>query len=103
MELYFIRHAEAQTPAIDTKAPDRLDRIDRYGSGDYEGPLTDRGRQQAKAAGQFLARRGIETVISSPTTRAKQTAEIALSEAGGRSDIVLMDELRAAEALINDI
>ncbi len=96
MELYFIRHAEAQTPSIDPRDPERLERLDRYGSGDYEGPLTERGREQAKDAGRFLARKGIETLLASPTTRARQTAEIALAEAGLESDILLMEELREA-------
>jgi phosphohistidine phosphatase len=54
------------------------------GSPDAERPLTDRGRQQARAAGAALKRLGVEldACLSSPKLRAKDTAELACAELG---------------------
>lgn len=58
--LWLLRHAEAAD-----------------GSPDDERPLTDKGIQQAEAAGRALARLGeeIDVCLSSPKLRAVQTAE----------------------------
>lgn len=45
-------------------------------------PLTDRGRDQARAAAERLAGRGITRILSSPLTRAQQTAEIVADRLG---------------------
>ena len=50
--------------------------IIRHGDPDYTtDTLTDRGRMQAEAVGQRLAKIGIERIFSSPRGRARQTAE----------------------------
>ncbi len=43
--------------------------------GDIERPLTSHGLDQARQVGQHLAGRGIERVLASPATRARQTVE----------------------------
>jgi phosphohistidine phosphatase len=60
--LWLLRHAEAAD-----------------GQPDEERPLTDRGVQQAEAAGRALGRLGerIDVCLSSPKRRALQTAELA--------------------------
>jgi phosphohistidine phosphatase len=65
--LWLLRHAEA---------------VD--GSPDDDRPLTDRGMRQADAAGLALARLGthIDVCLSSPKTRALQTAKIACEHLG---------------------
>jgi phosphohistidine phosphatase len=65
--LWLLRHAEAAD-----------------GQPDEERPLTDRGVQQAEAAGRALARlgEGIDVCLSSPKRRALQTAELACDPLG---------------------
>jgi phosphohistidine phosphatase len=65
--LWLLRHAEAAD-----------------GAPDDERPLTDRGLQQAEAAGRALARLGekIDLCLSSPKLRALQTAERACEPLG---------------------
>jgi phosphohistidine phosphatase len=54
------------------------------GSGDAARPLTDRGREQAAAAGRALAELGLipEACLTSPKKRALQTAELACEGLG---------------------
>jgi phosphohistidine phosphatase len=63
MDIYFLRHGEAE----DT-APDQTD---------AERPLTKKGRKQARKAGKWFAKNGIscEVIVSSPLLRASQTAK----------------------------
>lgn len=65
MRLYFMRHADA----VQREA---------WSGEDAARPLTDKGRQQAAAAGSGLAklRPGIDAIISSPFSRAYETAVI---------------------------
>jgi len=72
MELYFLRHGEAE-PA----AP---------GGTDDARQLTDRGRQETLAVAQALHRAGVrpEVILTSPLLRARQTGE-ALEEVFGVS------------------
>ncbi|MDQ1729909.1 MAG: phosphohistidine phosphatase [Pseudonocardiales bacterium] len=67
-QLVLIRHAKAADGPVD-----------------LERPLTDRGRRDAGAIGQFLARAGIslDLVVVSPALRARQTWERAQSELAG--------------------
>ncbi len=68
--LYIVRHG--QTASSARKA---------Y-SGQSDIVLTDRGRAQARAAGAQLAGAGIDIVVSSPLSRARDTAQ-AIAEATG--------------------
>jgi phosphohistidine phosphatase len=72
MDLYLIRHAEAVSR-------------DDANYADEERPLTDKGRQQARAIALTMAARNIrfDAVISSPLVRARQTAEIMLQNLRG--------------------
>lgn len=60
--LHFLRHGEVHNP-------DRIlyARLPRF-------RLSDRGREQAAAAGRYLADRPLATIYSSPLLRARQTA-----------------------------
>jgi phosphohistidine phosphatase len=73
-QLWVLRHAEAEPHGT------RLDSDRR---------LTERGEEQARAAGVALARLdpGFEVVLFSPKLRARQTAELAAAEwgKGGRA------------------
>jgi broad specificity phosphatase PhoE len=55
-------------------------------------PLTDLGRLQAREAGAWLRGQGIELVLSSPLSRARETAEI-VAEASGAEGPVAVEEL----------
>ena len=79
MQLYFLRHGEADWPGW-TKPDD-------------ERPLTDFGKKEVRQVGKFLDRLKVkpDLVVSSPLPRALQTAEIAAEQ--------LKTKLRQDEAL----
>src|SRR6185436_16717380 len=68
--LYFVRHGESELNAAG------------LGAGHSESPLTEKGRQQAKQAGQEAKDLKIDYVVCSPLSRARETAEIIAKEIG---------------------
>jgi phosphohistidine phosphatase len=68
MTIYFLRHAEAEDLA----------------ESDFDRKLTPKGLQQAAKVGKFCAGHGLEptVILSSPVTRARQTAEIVAGALG---------------------
>jgi phosphohistidine phosphatase len=68
MELYFLRHGEADWPD--------------WQKSDDERPLTKRGKKEMREIAAFLARLKVrpDLVLTSPLPRAAQTAEIAAEE-----------------------
>jgi phosphohistidine phosphatase len=66
--IWLLRHGDAQD-----------------GSPDAERALTDKGREQARAAGAALKALGVEldACLTSPKVRAAETAEIACEQVGG--------------------
>jgi phosphohistidine phosphatase len=79
MQLYFLRHGEADWP--------------HWTKPDDERPLTDFGKKEVRQVAKFLDRLGVKPglVVSSPLPRALQTAEIAAEQ--------LKTKLRQDEAL----
>jgi len=79
MQLYFLRHGEADWPGW-TKPDD-------------ERPLTDFGKKEVRQVAKFLDRRksNPDLIVSSPLPRALQTAEVAAEQ--------LKTKLRQDEAL----
>ena len=65
MPIYLIRHGQSKFNAV---ARDGIDPLI------YDAPLTELGMEQADLARQKVAEYGIQQVISSPLTRAVQTA-----------------------------
>ncbi len=65
MQLYFLRHGEADWPS--------------WQKSDDERPLTKRGKKEMHEVGAFLARLKVcpDLILTSPLPRAAQTAEIA--------------------------
>jgi phosphohistidine phosphatase len=65
----FLRHADAEDSAMD----------------DFSRRLTPKGLEQAERAGTFCARAGLvpDAVLTSPVTRALQTAGIVAAKLGG--------------------
>jgi phosphohistidine phosphatase len=68
MTIYFLRHAEAEDQA----------------ASDFDRKLTPKGLQQAEKVGKFLFSHGLApaVILSSPVTRARQTAELVASALG---------------------
>jgi phosphohistidine phosphatase len=68
MTIYFLRHAEAEDLV----------------NSDFDRKLTPRGLEQAAKVGKFCASQGLtpSVILSSPVTRARQTAEIVAKALG---------------------
>ena len=56
--------------------------LDRLQGHELSPPLTDLGREQAQEAAEALADRGVVRLLSSPATRALETAEIIAAHLG---------------------
>lgn len=96
MHLILHRHARAAARDPETWPDDRLR------------PLTDEGRRIERRVARALVRLGIEAdvILTSPFTRARETAEILCEELGHDVPAVTTDALAAApdlEALQRDI
>ncbi|MFI6348355.1 histidine phosphatase family protein [Streptomyces sp. NPDC050560] len=63
----------------------------RY-AGSSDVPLTERGRRQAERLGAWVARRGVDAVVCSPLSRARETAAPAAGRLGLAPHVV--EELR---------
>lgn len=89
MHLILHRHARAHARNPDTWPDDRLR------------PLTDDGRRIERRAARALVRVKIEPdlVLTSPWTRARETAEILVEELGLETDAVSTDALATAPDL----
>lgn len=68
--LYFVRHGESEL------------NLRRIYAGQTDTPLTDRGRAQAKAAGDQAKTIKIDVIVSSSLNRAHETAQIIAKEIG---------------------
>lgn len=78
----FVRHGESQANASGLIAT-------------LDSPLTDKGKEQAHKTGLELKGKGIDTILCSPLTRAKQTAEIIAHELKiSPSEIQIVDDLQ---------
>jgi len=82
MDIYFLRHASAGQSSL--------------AGNDEKRPIDKTGEQQSHDVGRALAALDLklDDIISSPLTRAKQTAEIVAAELGHKDKIVTEDELR---------
>ena len=80
--IYFIRHAETDAVANDILA-----------GGEYETPLNDRGRAQAKAAAEYLKDKNVELMMVSPMDRTRETADIIAKELGLDTSKLVESEL----------
>jgi len=77
-EAYLVRHGETE-----------WSRSGRH-TGRSDVPLTDRGREQARAVGRLLAGCELALVLTSPLERARETARLA----GFGDAVVVCDDLR---------
>jgi phosphohistidine phosphatase len=76
-QLYFLRHADAGDPLA-------------WHGPDERRPLSDKGEKQADRLGRFLAAMGFhaDAILTSPKTRASQTAEIVAAHLGVTATVV---------------
>ena len=82
-QLYFVRHGQSQA------------NLDEIYAGQFDTPLTDYGREQAKIAGMEAVLFGIDLIVSSPLSRAFETATIIAEQIGySRRDIRTSDLLK---------
>ncbi|MEJ7648088.1 MAG: phosphoglycerate mutase family protein [Nakamurella sp.] len=89
VELWLVRHGESAGNVAATAAQQAGAEVIDIDVRDADVPLTERGAQQAAAFGTLLAAGGADdrsalpdAIWCSPYLRARQTAEIALREAG---------------------
>lgn len=81
-QLYFIRHGESEFNAS------------HVWNGSSDTPLTPKGREQAKRAGQKAREQGLvfDVIISSPLARAHDTAKHLASELNYPHDKIILDD-----------
>jgi broad specificity phosphatase PhoE len=80
-----IRHGESVGNVADARAHAERAEALQLDLRDADVPLSDQGREQARALGEALRDRGIarpDVVVSSPYRRAAETAELAMAELG---------------------
>ena len=65
---------------------------------DFDRPLNDRGKNDAKLIGQYLGKKkiAVSIVVSSPAKRARRTAEIVLQAAGLPNEIAFDERIYEA-------
>lgn len=79
--LYFIRHGQSEMNVLGLFA------------GRIETPLTEEGRRQATKAGKKAKDLGIDFIVSSPLSRAHDTARLVAKEIGYPEDKIALSEL----------
>jgi 2,3-bisphosphoglycerate-dependent phosphoglycerate mutase len=99
--LAVVRHGQSTGNVIAEHAErDGLETID-IPERDADVPLSDTGREQAAAVGQWLTENTPDVAIVSPYLRARQTAEIALGDTG--VPVVVDERLRDRELGVLDL
>jgi broad specificity phosphatase PhoE len=105
-ELIAVRHGESTGNVAREAAEAEQAEIITIDRRDPDVPLSPRGRDQAEAVGRWLAGRGdgrpVDAVWSSPFTRARETADIALATAGLAIPVHLDERLRDRELGVLD-
>lgn len=105
-ELFLVRHGESIGNVARHRAWDAGAEVIELGGRDADVPLTDRGREQARALGRFLATlpadRAPDAVWSSPFVRARDTARIVCADAGLTLETRVDERLRDRELGILD-
>ena len=104
--LLLVRHGESLGNLAAARAEAERSEVVEVATRDADTPLSDRGRDQARALGTFLASldpdERPEVVWCSPYVRARETARIALEEAGLDLPVRLDERLRDRELGILD-
>jgi probable phosphoglycerate mutase len=98
--LLLVRHGESGgNVARDLAEQQGLDDISIEARRDCDVPLSDRGREQAQALGEWMAEQGElpTAILTSPYLRARDTAEIVAREASLRIPVIVDERLRERE------
>ncbi|MGK3951225.1 histidine phosphatase family protein [Microbacterium sp. I2] len=103
-ELWLVRHGESNGNVAATRAEIEGLEVIPLDARDADVPLSDTGREQAAALGEWLAgRRGtIDTYWASPYLRARETLALALA-ASGETTVLVDERLRDRELGILDL
>ena len=80
-KIYFVRHGESEANAQGLAA-----------GSEFDTPLTDTGRAQARRAGQDLKDKKIQLIVASTMDRALGTAKIIAKEIGYDSNKILTNK-----------
>ncbi len=72
MRLYWIRHGEMEFPSVSVVEHEM---IDRFFNAEHQGPLTARGRDEARRVASHLTKIGVDAIYASPLLRARETAD----------------------------
>ena len=105
-QLLLVRHGESEGNVAATLAHQAGAHVIQVPARDADVELSDTGRQQALALGQFLAGFPDESrvvVWSSPYVRARQTAELAVTTGGWQTPVLIDERLRDRELGILDM
>jgi uncharacterized phosphatase len=83
MALYFLRHGESKA------------NVNKTFAGQSESPLTSLGREQAESEGRRLGDEGVhfDIILSSPLSRAKDTANAVATGIGYPLDEIIFEDL----------
>ena len=104
--LLLVRHGESLGNLAAARAEAERSEVVEVATRDADTPLSDRGRDQARALGTFLASldpdERPDVVWCSPYVRARETARIALEEAGLDLPVRVDERLRDRELGILD-
>jgi broad specificity phosphatase PhoE len=90
MKLYFLRHGQSQA------------NVDGLYSAENDSPLTELGKEQAKAAGHIIRGLGIDVIIASNQQRAADTARI-IADAIGLSPEKVETDSRLREVSVGSL
>lgn len=103
-ELWLVRHGESIGNVAATRAEIEGLEVIPLDARDADVPLSDTGREQAAALGEWLAgRRGtIDTYWASPYLRARETLALALA-ASGETTVLVDERLRDRELGVLDL
>jgi broad specificity phosphatase PhoE len=104
-QLRWVRHAESQGNVADTEAQRAGAARLQLSHRDPDMPLSDLGREQARALGQAWRGRGMPPptrVLSSPYERALRTAELVVSNAGWAIEVHRDERLRERDLGVLD-
>lgn len=80
-KIYFVRHGETEANAAGVSS-----------GSEFDTPLNDNGREQARTTGVELRGKKIDLIVSSPMSRAKETARIIADQVGYSPDKILVSD-----------
>lgn len=90
-EFYFVRHGESESNA------------DGRIQGHTDSPLSELGRSHAQAAARWLTDKGIDTVLTSPLSRARQTATAISRHAGAPEPTPVRELIELDTGIYSDV